>query len=99
MNRVTPGNCCPPYVPMILLTLKPAARYPASVAASSIWKSKPVKLAGVAPLVASSQTASTCANETSGLASVASTVAWAWLKPTVTIVWQPSSRRRWMFAA
>ena len=79
--------------------LMPAARYPARVAASSIWKSRPVKLAGVLPFVASSQTASTCANAMSVLASVASTVAWAWLKPTVTIVWQPSSMRRWMFAA
>jgi hypothetical protein len=35
----------------------------------------------------------------SGLALVASIVAWAWLKPTVTIDWQPWSIRRWMLAA
>jgi len=29
----------------------------------------------------------------------ASTVACAWLKPTVMIVWQPWSMSRWMFAA
>ena len=67
--------------------------------ASSIWKSRPVKLAGVGPLVASSQVASTWENAMSVLASVASTVAWAWLKPTVTMVLQPSSIRRWMLAA
>ena len=35
----------------------------------------------------------------SGLALVASTVAWAWLNPTVTIDWQPSSMRVWMLWA
>ena len=69
------------------------------MAASSIWKSRPVKLAGVGPLAVSSQIASTWAKAMSGLARVASMVAWAWLKPTVTIVWQPSSMRRWMLAA
>ena len=58
-----------------------------------------MKLAGVGPLAASSQTASTWANAMSGLALTASIVACAWLNPTVTIDWQPSSMRRWMLAA
>ena len=69
------------------------------MAASSIWKSRPVKLAGVGPLAVSSHTASTWAIEMSGLASVASIVAWAWLNPTVTIVRQPWSISFWMLAA
>ena len=69
------------------------------MAASSIWKSRPVKLAGIGPLAVSSHVASTCANAMSGFALVASTVAWVWLNPTVMIDWQPSSMRVWMLCA
>ena len=58
-----------------------------------------MKFGGVGPFAFSSHVVSTCANAMSGLALVASTVAWDWLKPTVTIDWQPWSMSRWMFAA
>ena len=45
------------------------------------------------------QFASTWPNAMVGLARVASIVAWVWLNPTVMIVWQLSSMRRWMLAA
>ena len=69
------------------------------MAAWSIWKSRPVKLAGVAPLAVVSHVVSTCPKSMSGLALTASTVAWAWLNPTVMIELQPWSMSRWMFAA
>ena len=77
-------------MPILPDSLKPAARYPASVAASSIWKSRPVKLGGngmssavpgVKSSPASFQVASTCPKAISGLASVASMVAWALKEP------------------
>ena len=59
----------------------------------------PVKFVGIGPFAVSSQVASTWLNAMSGFALVASTVAWPWLNPTVTIDWHPSSISRWMFAA
>jgi hypothetical protein len=41
MKIVTGGMLMPPNVPILPLLLIPAARYPASIAASSVWKMSP----------------------------------------------------------